>query len=107
LVPMEGGHTQIPRASKGPARVSGSSVKGDLACLGLGILRPGGLDLPARRRPGREPMSRAGVQGACLGLGILRQGRPRPPSPLAPWERAPCPGPSRVRELALRAGGPV
>ena len=32
------------------------------ACLGLGILRPGGLDLPARRRPGREPMSRA-VQG--------------------------------------------
>ena len=54
MVPREGGHTQIPRASKGPAWA--------------------GLDLPARRRPGREPMSRAGFQGACLGLGILRPG---------------------------------
>ena len=62
MVPMEGGHTQIPRASKGTA------------CLGLGVLRQGrprpasptapwdGLDLPARWRPGREPLSRA-VQG--------------------------------------------
>ena len=55
MVPREGGHTQIPRASKGPA---------------------------------------------CLGLGVLRQGRPRPASQPdgALGERAPCPGPSRVRE---------
>ena len=68
MFPREGGHTQIPRAPKGPA------------CLGLGVLRQGrprpasqpdgpwdGRDLPALWRPGREPVYRA-VQGWELAL---------------------------------------
>ena len=93
-----------------------SGVQG--ACPGLGILRqgrpglPGSRDPPPRRpRPASPtaPWERAHVQG----------GRPRglpgsgdPPSreastcqPVGALGESPCPGPSRVRELALRAGG--
>ena len=93
MVPMEGGHTQIPRASKGPARVSGSSAQaastcqpdgalGESPCPGRASKGPawvwgssvkGGHDLPARWRPGREPLSRA-VQGPGIsppGGGVL------------------------------------
>jgi len=95
-----------------------SGVQG--ACPGLGILRqgrpglPGSRDPPPRRpRPASPtaPWERAHVQG----------GRPRglpgsgdPPSreastcqPVGALGESPCPGPSRVLELALRAGGPV
>ena len=65
MVPREGGHTQIPRGVQGaclPAWVSGSSVKGGLDLPASPTAPWDGLDLPARWRPGREPLSRA-VQG--------------------------------------------